>query len=100
MNMCSYGNAESGIRQHTAHSQQGSSGAACDKNTPRNLHVCEEVPFSSSHKWSALSIDDATQRGIYVMGAPEILQPYLRNGTELEALIEEGATRGLRMVLF
>ncbi len=75
-------------------------GAACDKNTPRNLHVCEEVPFSSSHKWSALSIDDATQRGIYVMGAPEILQPYLRNGTELEALIEEGATRGLRMVLF
>lgn len=75
-------------------------GAACDKNTPRNLHVCEEVPFSSSRKWSALSIDDATQRGVYVMGAPEILQPYLRNDTELEALIEEGATRGLRMVLF
>ncbi len=75
-------------------------GAACDKNTLSNLHVCEEMPFSSSRKWSALSIDDATQRGVYVLGAPEILQPYLRNGTELEALIAEGAARGLRMVLF
>lgn len=72
-------------------------GAACRGHA---LPVSEEVPFSSARKWSALAIDDPEQRGIYVLGAPEVLQPSLRSGTELGALVEAGAARGLRMVLF
>ena len=66
----------------------------------QTLPVSEEVPFSSARKWSALTLDDPEQRGVYVLGAPEVLQPSLRSGTELGALVEEGAARGLRMVLF
>jgi cation-transporting P-type ATPase E len=72
-------------------------GAAC---SGRALPVNEEVPFSSARKWSALAINDPEQRGIYVLGAPEILQPSLRPGVDLGTLVEEGATRGLRMILF
>ena len=64
------------------------------------LHVSEEVPFSSVRKWSALAIDDSAQRGVYVLGAPEILQPSLRPGADLETLVEAEAAQGLRMVLF
>jgi cation-transporting P-type ATPase E len=72
-------------------------GAACSGQT---LPIREEVPFSSARKWSALAIDDPEQRGIYVLGAPEALQPSLRPGTDLRRLVEAGAARGLRMVLF
>ena len=72
-------------------------GLACSGHT---LPVHEEVPFSSARKWSALAIEDTAQRGVYVLGAPEVLQPSLRPGVDLGALVEEGAARGLRMVLF
>lgn len=66
----------------------------------RVLSVSEEVPFSSVRKWSALAIDDPEQRGVYVLGAPEVLQPLLHSGTEIRALVQGGAERGLRMLLF
>src|SRR5215471_9897048 len=72
-------------------------GAAC---SGRALSVIEEVPFSSARKWSALAIDDAAQRGVYLLGAPDVLQPFLHNGTEIGAIVQEGAERGLRMLLF
>jgi cation-transporting ATPase E len=55
----------------------------------------EEVPFSSARKWSALSFDQADLRGVYVLGAPEMLRPYLRErdldlGAEMSAWIERG----------
>src|SRR5215469_16435260 len=71
--------------------------AACDGHA---LPVREEVPFSPVRKWSALAIDDAEQRGVYVLGAPEILQPSLRPGASLETLVEAEAVQGLRMLLF
>jgi cation-transporting P-type ATPase E len=37
-----------------------------------------EVPFSSTTKWSALSMAD-TQK-VYVLGAPEMLEPFLQPG--------------------
>ena len=73
---------------------------ACREEVSGPLNVLEEVPFSSSRKWSALSIDDPTMHGVYVLGAPEILQASLRPGANLEALIEAEAARGLRVVLF
>lgn len=65
----------------------------------RVLFVSEEVPFSSARKWSALAIDDPEQRGVYVLGAPEVLQPLLHSGTEIGVLVQGGAERGLRMLL-
>lgn len=64
------------------------------------LHVQEEIPFSSARKWSALVIDDEALRGVYVLGAPEMLQPYLHADTDLGSFLEEQATRGMRVLLF
>src|SRR5579859_1210332 len=57
-------------------------GAACgaQHNTPP-MCVHDEIPFSSARKWSALSIE-SDEPGVYVLGAPEVLQPFLSVGTE------------------
>ena len=86
----------------------------------------DEVPFSSARKWSALVFDGnedvvsgpsptsahgtegitsdlpATRslRGVYVLGAPEMLRPYLRSGAEMNGQVDEWAARGLRVLLF
>ena len=86
--------------------------------------VTDEVPFSSARKWSALVFDgqeegnpeepaaatDGTAapnlpaphslRGVYVLGAPEMLRSHLRQGAELDGHGEEWAARGLRVLLF
>src|SRR5215216_2668929 len=72
----------------------------------------DEVPFSSARKWSALVFDGQdeptasnlpvtrTLRGVYVLGAPEMLRPHLRPGAELDGQVDEWAARGLRVLLF
>jgi cation-transporting ATPase E len=65
--------------------------------------IREEVAFSSAHKWSALAFDDHDPQGVYVLGAPEILQGALKPGTELRSLsawTAKWAERGLRVLLF
>jgi cation-transporting ATPase E len=89
--------------------------------------VLDEVPFSSARKWSALVFDGqeegirasptaATEgttphlpstaanslRGVYVLGAPEMLRPHLRQGqgADLDGQGEEWAAAGLRLLLF
>jgi cation-transporting ATPase E len=74
--------------------------AACDVQPSYPLHIREEVPFSSERKWSALSIGDAALRGVYVLGAPEILYPFLQPGTDLSTFLQEEAARGMRVLLF
>jgi cation-transporting ATPase E len=86
--------------------------------------VLDEVPFSSARKWSALVFDgqqegihanptaatDSTTphlpstaanllRGVYVLGAPEMLRPHLRQGADLSGQGEEWAAHGLRVLL-
>ena len=60
-----------------------------------------EVPFSSARKWSAVAFDEAERRGIYLLGAPEVLLTTtgLLN-PELTDYIQSGAEQGLRVVLF
>lgn len=61
----------------------------------RERPVIAEVPFTSARKWSALQLEDA----VYVMGAPEMLEPALPEdslGTEWQ----EVAATGLRVLLF
>jgi cation-transporting ATPase E len=72
----------------------------------------DEVPFSSARKWSALVFDGAGEsaasnlpatralRGVYVLGAPEMLRPHLLPGAELDGQVDEWAARGLRVLLF
>jgi cation-transporting ATPase E len=89
--------------------------------------VIDEVPFSSARKWSALVFDgnedgvsgpsmapaagdtegitsnlpaSRSLRGVYVLGAPEMLRPHLRQGAELNGQGDEWAARGLRVLLF
>lgn len=62
--------------------------------------VVDEVPFSSSRKWSALTFDDETCRGVYVMGALEVLEPYFAQPDEtLRVQAESWSGEGLRVVL-
>jgi len=64
------------------------------------VHVREEIPFSSEHKWSALSVEAAQWQGIYVLGAPEMLLPFLDPETELGSFADEETTQGMRVLLF
>jgi cation-transporting ATPase E len=85
----------------------------------------DEVPFSSARKWSALVFDGnedgvsgpskaasdtegitsdlpATRalRGVYVLGAPEMLTPHLLQGAHLNGQVDEWTARGTRVLLF
>ncbi len=87
----------------------------------------DEVPFSSARKWSALVFDgnedDASGppiappagdaegrtsdlpaarslRGVYVLGAPEMLRPHLVQGAHLNGQVDEWAAGGTRVLLF
>lgn len=57
-----------------------------------------EVPFSSASKWSALTLAD-TQK-VYVLGAPEMLEPFLRPESRLGDQAAAWAEQGLRVLLF
>jgi hypothetical protein len=71
-----------------------------------------EVPFSSARKWSAVALDGPSTgsgqcdglRGIYALGAPELLRPYLSTGDvshwpAIAAQAGAWAERGLRVLL-
>jgi cation-transporting ATPase E len=61
----------------SASSRNRTAGAIAEACGGQERHVREEVPFSSGRKWSALAFDDGALRGVYVLGAPEILRPLL-----------------------
>jgi cation-transporting ATPase E len=58
-----------------------------------------DVPFSSARKWSAVAIE----QGIYALGAPEMLQPYLIDNEQVWQQIKAESAqltdRGLRVLL-
>jgi cation-transporting ATPase E len=63
--------------------------------------VAEEVAFSSERKWSALAFDDPDLKGVYVLGAPEMLKPSLVAGADVgTSQMDEWAAQGLRVLLF
>jgi len=60
----------------------------------------DEVPFSSSRKWSAIAFDDGDRRGTYVLGAPEMLLPYLPENTEIgQEQMDRWVDDGLRVLM-
>jgi cation-transporting P-type ATPase E len=86
-----------------------------------------EIPFSSARKWSAVAFADeggephkgepgegSQLRGVYALGAPEMLRPYLRDGAaptpaadgamspawrSIADQVDVWATQGLRVLL-
>ncbi|MBI5565239.1 MAG: HAD-IC family P-type ATPase [Chloroflexi bacterium] len=66
--------------------------------------VLADVPFSSARKWSAVAFQDS---GLYAMGAPEMLQPYLDGASEVDSELWQSITaqssqltdQGLRVLL-
>jgi cation-transporting ATPase E len=60
----------------------------------------DEVPFSAERRWSALAFDDPTLRGVYVLGAPEVLHSYLQCDADMGSRIDEWTNEGLRVLLF
>ncbi len=73
--------------------------ATCADQVQPVLSIREEIPFSSERKWSALVVDEESMRGVYVLGAPEMLQPYLSADTHLGTFLEEQTARGMRVLL-
>src|SRR5579859_2720239 len=63
-------------------------------------HPEEEIPFSSALKWSALSFADVDLRGVYVLGAVEMLEPSLRPGSDIASFVKTESEQGLRVLLF
>ncbi len=63
------------------------------------VQVADEVQFDSVRKWSALVLDLDGARGMYVLGAPEVLLSHAkpRDG---EQLLSSWAQRGLRVLMF
>jgi len=57
-----------------------------------------EVPFASASKWSALTLAQTQQ--VYVLGAPEMLEPFLRPDNRLGDQATAWAEQGLRVLLF
>ncbi len=55
-----------------------------------------EAAFSSDRKWSALAFDD----GVYVLGAPEMLEAAIGPEGSLRAEWEAQAAKGFRVLLF
>ena len=65
----------------------------------------DEVPFASARKWSALAFGGPERRGVYAMGAVEMLEPYLppedvAPDAPLARKVRDLSSRGLRVLLF
>ncbi|MBS1245357.1 MAG: ATPase, P-type (transporting), superfamily, subfamily [Chloroflexi bacterium] len=72
--------------------------AACGGQARR---VVDEVTFSSERKWSAVSFDDEALRGVYVLGAPEMLRgPTHGDASATERQADEWTAQGVRVLLF
>jgi cation-transporting ATPase E len=64
--------------------------------------VVDEVAFSSARKWSALAIDDpaAQMRGVFVLGALEMLQDRFAADPPALAQLQTWSSEGLRVLVF
>lgn len=62
--------------------------------------LVDEVPFSSALKWSAIACDSDELRGVYVLGALEMLQPYLQSAADLAEQVRQHSDIGLRVLVF
>jgi len=62
--------------------------------------VLEEVSFSSTLGWSALTLQEGGRPVTYALGAPELLEPHLAAGSELGEQADRWREEGRRVLLF
>ncbi|MCB9159250.1 MAG: HAD-IC family P-type ATPase [Caldilineaceae bacterium] len=67
--------------------------------------VSDEVPFASARKWSGVAFNQTARRGLYLLGAVEMLTPYLPEASrvddgELRRQMHCWSEQGLRVLLF
>jgi cation-transporting ATPase E len=67
--------------------------------------TADEILFASARKWSALAFDTPERRGVYVLGAIEMLTPYLppeavAPEAPLSQQTQTWSAQGLRVLLF
>lgn len=101
-----------------ATTQNKTSGAIGERFSGKKYAVSGEIPFSSARKWSAIAFGDGRQTadndqtshapsGIYALGAPEMLQPYLLDADDSNSMLwrkivmetRQLAEQGLRVLL-
>ena len=58
-----------------------------------------EVPFSSARKWSSISFDEEPGRGVYVLGAPDVLASRMEGDASFREIVAEWSARGRRVLL-
>ncbi|HZQ99284.1 MAG TPA: HAD-IC family P-type ATPase [Chloroflexota bacterium] len=100
-----------GAMAASATSQNKTTAAIAAAYPARPHRLVGEVPFSSDRKWSAVAFDDADPvdgpplRGVYVLGATEMLRPYLDAGSDgaawgaIDAQTRALTGQGLRVLL-
>ena len=83
-------------------STQNKTGAAILSSLPgKRRKLYDEVPFSSALKWSAVAFDDEDLKGVFVLGALEMLASSLDEiPTEVENKLAEFSNQGLRVLAF
>jgi cation-transporting ATPase E len=62
--------------------------------------LLDEVPFSSALKWSAIACNSDDLRGIYILGALEMLQPFVQSNADLAEQVRNFSDEGLRVLIF
>ncbi len=63
-------------------------------------HLADEVPFASARKWSAVVFDDPALKGVYVLGAAEMLRNQMEITDEARVQIEKWSNEGMRVLVF
>jgi cation-transporting P-type ATPase E len=85
---------------HNLRSGNRTSDALLDHCPHQTRNVIDEIPFSSARKWSALSMNEGERRGVYVMGAPEMVAQYLaRNANIGQEQIDAWTELGMRVLI-
>ena len=74
---------------HSTASPNKTSQAISEALPGEPVTLVAEVPFSSARKWSATAFDTQNLRGIYALGAPEFVKPYLKDDPALQQQITE-----------
>ncbi len=96
-----------GTAMASAASGNKTSQAIAEALPQAGARVVAEVPFSSARKWSAVALADGERHGVYALGAPEVMRPYLAQATpggaawdDIAAHNRRLANEGLRVLLF
>lgn len=88
---------------HSASTANATTVAIREGIAGRHHQPVDEVRFASARRWSALAFDDDAGRGLFVLGAPEMLQPYLAatvDSAGLDRQTQAWSDQGLRVLLF